>query len=45
MFSLKDNKRKSNEVLTEGGDGTIRISFHSNKNEGKKDKKMAERLD
>lgn len=45
MVSLKDSKRKPNGLLTESGDGRIRISFYPNRNESKKDKKMAERLD
>lgn len=42
MVSLKDSKRKPNGLLTETGDGRIRISFYPNRNESKKDKKMAE---
>lgn len=44
MVSLKDDKRKHDRVLTEGGDWRIRISFYPNRNRTK-EKKIAEGLD
>lgn len=44
MISLKDNKRKL-DVVQINRDERIRISFYHNRNEGKKDKIMAESLD